>query len=63
MFDGENKTMWLEDAKREKLLTILTGWIRTGIKGTAGIAFKEFESIVAKIRHAFTCIPAGVALL
>jgi hypothetical protein len=26
-FDGEAKTMWLEDAKREKLLTILKGWI------------------------------------
>ena len=26
-FDGEHKTMWLEEAKREKLLTILTGWL------------------------------------
>jgi len=29
-FDGKGKTMWLESAKREKLLTILKGWIRTG---------------------------------
>ncbi len=29
-FDGKGKTMWLEAAKREKLLTILKGWIRTG---------------------------------
>ena len=29
-FDGDAKTMWLESAKREKLLTILKGWIRTG---------------------------------
>ncbi len=29
-FNGEEKTMWLEEAKQEKLLTILKGWIRTG---------------------------------
>lgn len=62
-FDGKSKTMWLEAAKREKLLTILRGWIRTGHKGTAGIPFKEFESTIAKIRHAFTCIPMGASLL
>jgi hypothetical protein len=26
-FDGEGKTLWLESAKQEKLLTILRGWI------------------------------------
>ncbi len=62
-FDGMNKTMWLEGAKREKLITLLKGWVRTGTRGTAGIPFKEFESTVEKIRHAFTCIPAGVGLL
>ncbi len=59
-FDGIHKTMWLEAAKREKLLTILRGWIRTGHRGSAGIPFKEFESTIAKIRHAFTCIPMGL---
>jgi hypothetical protein len=58
-FDGKGKTMWLEAAKREKLLTILKGWIRTGTRGSAGIPFGEFESTIAKLRHAFTCIPAG----
>jgi hypothetical protein len=62
-FDGINKTMWLELAKREKFLTILRGWIRTGHRGTAGIQFKEFESTIAKIRHTFTCIPMGASLL
>jgi len=62
-FDGINKTMWLESAKRKKLLTILRGWIRTGHRGTAGIHFKEFESTIAKIRHTFTCIPMGASLL
>jgi hypothetical protein len=62
-FDGNNKTMWLEATKRKKLLTILRGWTRTGRRGTAGIPFKEFESTVAKIRHAFTCIPMGSVLL
>ncbi len=32
-------------------------------QGTAGIPFKEFKSVVAKLRHAFTCTPAGVGLL
>ena len=62
-FDGEAKTMWLEEAKREKLLTVLKGWIRSGKQGHAGIPFGEFESTIAKIRHAFTCIPAGNGLL
>jgi hypothetical protein len=62
-FDGTTKTMWLEAAKQETLLTILKGWIRAGRHGTAGIPFKEFESVTAKIRHAFTCIPAGIGLL
>jgi hypothetical protein len=29
----------------------------------AGIPFKEFESVVAKLRHVLTCIPGGVGLL
>jgi hypothetical protein len=62
-FNGEGKTMWLETAKREKLLTILKGWIRTGTQGSAGILLGEFESTIAKTRHAFMCIPAGRGLL
>jgi hypothetical protein len=62
-FDGTAKTMWLEEAKREKLLTVLKGWIRAGERGTAGMLFKEFESVMAKLLHAFTCILAGVGLL
>jgi hypothetical protein len=62
-FDGTAKTMWLEVAKREKLLTVLKGWICSGKRAMAGIPFKEFKSIMAKLCHAFTCIPAGVGLL
>ena len=61
--DGVSKTIWLEEAKRAYLLTVLKGWIRTGQSGTAGIPYKDFESVVAKIRHAFTAIPAGRGLL
>jgi hypothetical protein len=32
-FDGPAKTMWLEAAKQEKMLTILKGWIWTGWQG------------------------------
>jgi hypothetical protein len=62
-FDGLSKTMRLEAAKREKLLTVLKGWVRLGRRGTVGIPFKEFETVTAKLRHAFTCIPTGVGLL
>ncbi len=48
-FDGKGKTLWLESAKQEKLLTILRGWIRTGMQGSLGIPFGEFESTVAKM--------------
>jgi hypothetical protein len=62
-FDGLAKTLWLEDAKRAHLLTILHGWLRLSRTGTVGIPFKEFESVITKIRHAFTAIPAGRGLL
>ena len=62
-FDGKGKTMWLESAKQEKLLTILRGWIWTGTQGNLGIPFGEFKSTIAKIWHAFTSILAGQGLI
>jgi hypothetical protein len=62
-FDGDAKTMWLESAKREKLLTILKGWIRTGKQGSAGIPLGDYESTISKILHAFQSIPVGCGLL
>jgi len=62
-FDGEEKTLWLQEEKRTMLLTILHGWLRGARRARAGIPFKEFESVTAKIRHAFTAFPAGKGLL
>ena len=62
-FDGDAKTMQLEAGKREFLLAILHKWIRTASSKTAGIEFDEFESVIAKIRHGFMCIPGGKGLL
>ena len=62
-FDGINKTLWLEEAKRAHLLTVFHGWIRSSKSGMMGIPFKEFESMIAKVRHAFMAIPAGHGLL
>jgi hypothetical protein len=45
------------------LLLILKKWICTGVRTGAGISFKEFESVIAKLRHAFTVIPVDVGLL
>jgi hypothetical protein len=62
-FDGEAKTMQLDEKKREFLLAVLTKWIRTAQHKSGGIEFKEFESVIAKVRHAFMCIPEGRGLL
>ena len=56
-FDGKAKTMWLELAKHEKLLTILKGWIRTEKQGSLGVLFGKLKSTIAKIRHGFMSIP------
>jgi hypothetical protein len=62
-FDGDHKTLWLEEAKRAHLLTVLHGWIRSSKSGGTGIPYKEFEMVVAKIRHTFMAIMAGQGLL
>jgi len=62
-FDGLAKMLWLEDAKRAHLLTVLHGWLHSSRTGTGGNPFKEFKSVIAKIRHAFTAIPAGRGIL
>jgi hypothetical protein len=62
-FDGKNKTMQLEEPKREFLLTILHKWLRGARRKSGQVAFSEFESVVAKVRHAFMLIPAGRGLL
>jgi hypothetical protein len=61
-FDGKQKTMWLEEEKRAKLLTTLKGWIRSG-KHEHGIPFREFESVTQKLRHAFLVVQGGKGLL
>jgi hypothetical protein len=61
-FDSKQKTMWLEEAKREKLLTTLKGWIRAG-DTERGVPFKEFESVTAKLRQAFLALQGGKGLL
>ena len=62
-FDGDAKTMWLESAKQEKLLSILKGWIRTCKRGSRRIPFSYYKSTILKIRHAFKSIPVGCGLL
>jgi hypothetical protein len=55
--------MQLDEKKREFLLAVLTKWIRTAQHKSGGIEYKEFESVIAKLRHAFMCIPEGRGLL
>jgi hypothetical protein len=54
--------MWLEEEKRAKLLTTLKGWIMSGLN-ERGIPFSEFESVTAKLRHAFLAVECGKGLL
>ena len=51
-FDGDTKTLWLEAPKRDMLLTILHQWLRASCTSNSGVPFDEFESVLAKIRHA-----------
>ena len=62
-FDGINKTIWLEETKQAALLTILHQWIQGATKANRGIPFAEFESVTAKLRHAFTVLREGRGLL
>jgi hypothetical protein len=61
-FNGRQKTLWLEEEKHAKLLTILHGWIGLG-NLSRGIPFGDFKSVVAKLRHAFIALPGGRGLL
>jgi hypothetical protein len=36
-FDAEDKTLWLEEGKRNQILTILHGWLRTTARVHHGI--------------------------
>lgn len=62
-FDGEEKTLWLEEEKRALLLGTLHKWIRGATRASMGIPLLEFESVTAKLRHAFTALPEGRGLL
>lgn len=62
-FDGDNKTIWLAEDKREKLLATLHQWLRQATREKGGIKFDEFQSTIAKLRHAFISIPSGKGLL
>jgi hypothetical protein len=62
-FDGIHKTIWLEATKRASLLTILHQWLRGAKRARRGIPFSEFESVTAKLRHAFTALQEGRGLL
>ena len=62
-FDGINKTIWLEATKRASILTIFHQWIRGSVRAKRGIPFAEFESVVSKLRHAFTALREGRGLL
>jgi hypothetical protein len=62
-FNGVTKTMWLKESKCAALLTILHQWIRGATKAGRGIPFVDFESVTAKLRHAFTALREGRGLL
>ncbi len=62
-FNGINKTIWLETERRAAILQLLHQWVRGAVKGKRGIPFAEFESVVTKLRHAFTALLEGRGLL
>ena len=62
-FNGVTETIWLEEPKRATLLTILHKWIWGATRAGCGILFAEFESVIAKLRHAFMALQEGCRLL
>ena len=66
-FDGLARTLLLSDSKKDFILSKLKEWVRLarkrGSSSAAQIDFKEFRSMVGKLRHAAICIPAGSGLL
>jgi len=63
-FDGDEKTIWLEEPKRKSLLATLHKWLRDARKyKNKGIPFDEYRSTLSKLRHAFISIPCGLGLL
>jgi hypothetical protein len=62
-FDGDSKTMWLDEEKRAALLTILHQWLQGATKLKWGILFAEFETVTAKLQHAFMALCEGQGLL
>ena len=55
--------MWLEEEKRDALLTIFHKWIRGARTSQQGIPFAEFKSVTSKLCHAFTALPEARGLL
>ena len=63
VFGGDTKTFWLDKEKSCVLLTRTKMWLWESKGMQHNIPFKEFESIVSKLRHAFISVPAGNGLL
>jgi hypothetical protein len=64
VFNGDDKTVWLSEGKRDALITTMKGWLRSTRKSARfGVPFPEFRSVLYKVRHAFLTIPAGKGLL
>ena len=63
IFDGQAHTIQLSTEKRNFLIATLEEWLQLTGTSRRGINFVEFRSIMAKVRHAFTAIPAGRGLM
>ena len=61
-FDGNDKTIWLSEPKRDAIVETLRTWLRKSTK-RIGIAFDEFRTTLSKLQHAFLTVPAGRGLL
>ena len=61
-FNGDNKTIWLAEEKQAIIIATLKKWTLLS-RRHGGIPFTEFQTILAKLQHAFLTIPAGRSLL
>ena len=66
-FDGDGRTMILDEEKREHIMTTLKEWLRLarsrGTSSAARIPFVDFRRVIHQLRHASISLPAGKGLL
>ena len=62
-FDGKARSILLDSAKRDKLISTLKEWTRLALKkkssGAVRVTWKDFCKVICQLRHAAISLPAA----